>query len=153
MNKHYSFVVVSTVVLLGVLASPHAATAQAEASIRQLPIEKWCEAEAARDLDAKMSLFTSDVVFIAPGEPILVGQDDVRTMHEAAWKDTQWQCTGTGTVDEVQVLGEWGFVRGTFSGEFTPSDGPTTRLSGKFINVVRQEGGHWKIARVIWNMD
>ncbi len=151
MTKHYSFVVLSAVALLGVLAAPHPATAQAEASIRQLPIEKWCEAEAARDLDAKMSLFTSDIVFIAPGEPVLVGQDDVRAAHEAGWKDTQWHCTGT--VDEVQVLGEWGFVRGTFSGEFTPSDGPTTRLSGKFINVVREEGGHWKIARVIWNMD
>ncbi len=151
MIKHYSSVVLSAVALLGVLAAPHPATAQAEASIRQLPIEKWCEAEAARDLDAKMSLFTSDVVFIAPGAPIVVGQDEVRAWHEAAWKDTQWQCTGT--VDEVQVLGEWGFVRGTFSGEFTPSDGPTTRLSGKFINVVREEGGHWKIARVIWNMD
>ena len=151
MIKHYSSVVLSAVALLGVLAAPHPATAQAEASIRQLPIEKWCEAEAARDLDAKMSLFTSDVVWIEPGKPILVGQDDVRTMHEAAWKDTQWQCTGT--VDEVQVLGEWGFVRGTFSGKFTPSDGPTTSSSGRFINVVRQEGGHWKIARVIWNLD
>ena len=151
MIKHYSSVVLSAVALLGVLAAPHPATAQAEASIRQLPIEKWCEAEAARDLDAKMSLFTSDIVFIAPGEPVLVGQDDVRAAHETAWKDTQSHCTGT--VDEVQVLGEWGFVRGTFSGEFTPSDGPTTRFAGKFINIVRQEGGHWKIARVIWNMD
>ena len=151
MTKHYGSVVLSAFVLLGVLAAPHPATAQAEASIRQLPIEKWCEAEAARDLDANMSLFTSDIVVMGAGEPILVGQDAVRAFHEAAWKDTQNQCTGTA--DEVQVLGEWGFVRGTFSGESTSADGATTRYAGKFINIVRQEDGHWKIARVIWNND
>ncbi len=72
MTKHYSFVVLGTVVLLGVLAAPHPAAAQAEASIRELPIEKWCEAEAARDLDAWMSLFTSDVVFMPPGAPVSI---------------------------------------------------------------------------------
>jgi uncharacterized protein (TIGR02246 family) len=151
MIKHSGFAVLSAVASLLVFATPKAATAQAEAAIRQLPIEKWCAAEAARDLDAKMALFTSDVVFLPPGAPAVVGKGDLRAFHETGWKNTQWRCTGT--VDEVKVLGEWGFARGTFSGDFTSSDGATKRFTGKFINVMRQEGGQWKIARVIWNND
>ena len=151
MTKHSGFVVLSTVVPLLMFATPQAATAQAEAAIRQLPIEKWCAAEAARDLNAKMALFASDIVFLPPGTAPMIGKDSVRVFHETNWKNTQTKCTGT--VDEVKVLGDWGFARGTFSGESTSSDGATTRFSGKFINVVRQEAGHWRLARVIWNND
>jgi uncharacterized protein (TIGR02246 family) len=150
-NKNHSLAVLSAVAWLMVVAAPRAATAQAEAAIRQLPIEKWCAAEAAQDLDAKMSLFTSDVVFLVPGSEPIVGKDEVRAFHKADWQEAQWTCTGS--VDEVQVLGEWGFVRGAFSGDLTASDGTKTHMSGKFINVVRQEDGRWKIARVIWNRD
>jgi uncharacterized protein (TIGR02246 family) len=151
MKRHYSLAFLSAVLLLFVVVLPRTATAQAEAAIRQLPIEKWCAAEAAQDLDAKMNLFTSDIVFLVPGAKPVVGKDDVRAFHKADWKKARWRCTGT--VDEVQVLGEWGFVRGTFSGDSTASDGTKTHSSGRFINVVRQDSGGWKIARVIWNND
>jgi uncharacterized protein (TIGR02246 family) len=152
MTRHYSPAVLSAVVLVFVVAVPHVATAQAEAAIRPLPIEKWCAAEKALDLDAKMALFSSDIVFLSPGAPPVVGKDNVRAFHETGWKTSQVvQCTGT--VDEVKVLGDWGFVRGTFSGQSKSADGSVTPYSGKYINVVRQEDGHWKIARVIWNND
>lgn len=151
MARQYSLAVPSAVVLLFLVALPRTATAQAEAAIRQLPIEKWCAAEAAQDLDAKMDLFTSDIVFLMPGAKPVVGKDAVRTWQKADWQKARWRCTGT--VDEAQVLGEWGFVRGTFSGESIASDGTKTHVSGKFINVVRQEDGRWRIARVIWNND
>jgi uncharacterized protein (TIGR02246 family) len=123
----------------------------AEAAIRKLPIDDWCAAEKARDLDAKMRLFTPDAVLMPPAHPPVVGQQAVRTWHEGAWKQTKYECTGT--VDEVQMGGESAFARGTFSGVLTPTrGGAPKRDSGKFLNVVqRQADGSWKIARAIWN--
>ena len=123
----------------------------AEAAIRKLPIEDWCAAEKARDLDAKMRLFTADAVLMPPAQPPVIGQQAVRTWHEGAWKQTKYECTGT--VDEVQRVGESAFVRGTFSGVLTPTrGGAPKRDNGKFLNVVRrQPDGSFKIARAIWN--
>ena len=123
----------------------------AEAAIRTLPIEGWCAAEKAGDLDAKMRLFTPDPVLMPPAQRPIIGQQAVRAWHETAWKQNKYECTGT--VDEVQASGESAFVRGTFSGVLTPTrGGAPKRESGKFLNVVRrQPDGSWKIARAIWN--
>jgi uncharacterized protein (TIGR02246 family) len=123
----------------------------AEAAIRKLPIEGWCAAEKAGDLDAKMRLFTPDPVLMPPAQRPIIGQQAVRAWHETAWKQNKYECTGT--VDEVQASGESAFVRGTFSGVLTPTrGGAPKRESGKFLNVVqRQPDGSWKIARAIWN--
>ncbi len=152
MLKQCRFLVVGGVACVAALSAPSWAFAQDEASIRSLPIDRWCEAEAARDLDAKMSLFTSDVVFLVPEEPPVVGRENVRAWHEAVWENTQHHCTGT--VDEVEVFGDWGFVRGTFSSVVTDANGSTQDLRGKFLNMSRREAdGTWRIARVIWNFD
>lgn len=86
-----------------------------------------------------------------PAERPVIGQQAVRTWHETVWKQNKYECTGT--VDEVQIVGESAFVRGTFSGVLTPTrGGAAKRDSGKFFNVVRrQPDGSWKIARAIWN--
>ena len=152
MAKQCRLAILGTVVLLVTTLAPRPAGAQAEAAIRRLPIDEWCKAEADRDLEAKMNLFTSDAVLMPPGEPNLVGLQAIRAWHEAAWRQTSYQCSGT--VDEVQVFGQWGFVRGTFSGVVTLSNGTPRRDSGKFINVVQlQTDGTWKIARAIWSVD
>ena len=152
MVKQCRLPILGTAVLLVAAIAPRPAGGQAEAAIRRLPIDEWCKAEADRDLTAKMNLFTSDAVLMPPGEPNVVGLQAIRAWHEAAWSQTNYQCSGT--VDEVQVLGEWGFVSGTFSGVVTISNGTSSRDSGKFFNVVqRQADGTWKIARAIWNVD
>jgi len=151
LNKDLSLLV-GTVGLVVFLAAPSVARGQDEASIRSLPIDRWCAAEAARDIDAKMDLFTDDIVLLVPGEAPVSGLDDVRSWHLRVWEGIKkYQCSGS--VDEVQMSGDWGFVRGTFSGTFTDSSGATGKTSGKFMNVVRRSvDGQWKLARVIWNV-
>lgn len=152
MKKKSAEVLVFLLSLGTVFTASTNALAQDESSIRPLPIEKWCAAEEARDLDAKMSLFTTDVVFLVPGQPPINGLEKVRSWHESIWKGTQFHCTGS--VDEVKVFGDWGFARGTFTDSSTDSSGVTEKSSGKFINIVRRNAqGEWKIARVIWNVD
>jgi len=129
------------------------AWAQADAAIKRLSIDDWCKAESARDLDAKMALFAADAVLMPPGAQSVVGHQAIRAWQETAWKANKYQCSGT--VTEVQVLGEWGYSRGTFSGLLTPTNGAApTRDSGKFFNVVRRQAdGTWKLTRVMWNMN
>ena len=144
------FPVVAIVLLL---SGPAFAQSADETAIRKLPIDDWCTAEAARDLDAKMSLFTADAVLMVPGGEKLVGQQAIRAWHETAWQGHTHECSGT--IDEVQVQGDWAFVRGTFTGVKTPTSGGTpTQDSGQFINISqRQADDSWKLARVIWNFD
>lgn len=130
--------------------SPLAANAQDDAAIRRLPIEDWCNAEAARDIEAKLKLFTTDAVLMPPAESNVIGQEAIRAWHEKIWEGTTDQCSGT--VEEVEIFGDWGMVRGTFSGESTAASGEGRPYSGKFLNVVRRQAdGSWKIARGIWN--
>ena len=125
-------------------------TTSADAAIRSLPVDDWCRAEADRDIEAKMKLFTTDAVLMPPGKSDVIGQQAIRAWHEKMWQGTKYQCSGT--IDEVQVFGDWGMVTGTFSGVFTPASGAPQRSSGRFLNTVeRQADGSWKIARGIWN--
>jgi len=151
MRRPFNSLLIALFACLAVGVVPRSAWAQAEAAIKKLSIDDWCKAEGARDLAAKMRLLTTDAVLLPPGGQSVVGHPAIRAWHEAAWKGNTYQCSGT--VDELQVLGEWGFARGTFSGVLTPtSGGAPARDSGKFINVVRrQSDGTWKLARVIWN--
>jgi uncharacterized protein (TIGR02246 family) len=152
MRSHIRSAVVTTVAFAALVLAPIPARAQADAAIRKLPIDDWCKAEAARDMDAKLRLFTTDAVLMPPGELNVIGQQAIRAWHEKAWKGTKYQCSGT--VDEVQVFGDWVLVRGTFSGVLTPASGAPQRDSGKFLNVVRRQAdGSWKIARAIWNLN
>ena len=90
--------------------------------------------------------------YLRTEEPPVVGRENVRAWHEARWENTQYHCTGT--IDEVKVFGDWGFVRGTFSGVRTDANGSTQDRRGKFLNMSRREAdGTWRIARVIWNFD
>lgn len=136
--------------IVAMLTAPLSIWAGDEESIRSLPIDKWCAAEMARDIDAKMQLFTDDIVFMIPGEQAFSGLDQVRSWHLKGWQGTKYQCSGR--IDELQIAGDWGFVRGIFIGSLTYASGATSKDSGKFINIVRKEQqGQWKIARVIWN--
>ncbi len=143
---------VATLLVLAVSGCAPQVDAGADAAIRKLPIDDWCKAEAARDIEAKLKLFTTDAVLMPPAESIVIGQQAIRAWHEIWWEGTKYQCSGT--VDEVQVFGDWGMARGTFSGVVTPASGAPRRGSGKFLNTARRQAdGSWKIARVMWNSE
>jgi uncharacterized protein (TIGR02246 family) len=122
------------------------------AAIARLPVDDWCKAEKARDINAKLKLFTTDAVLMPPAEPNVIGQQAIHAWKERIWDGTEYECSGT--VEEVQVFGDLGMVRGTFSGVFTTASGELQPISGKFLDIVRRQAdGSWKIARAIWNLN
>ncbi len=78
-----------------------------ERAIRDL-IATWMTASQAGDTDTVLGLMTDDVVFMVPGrEPF--GKD----AFAAASHDMQGvRMEGTSDIRELQVLGDWAYLRG-----------------------------------------
>lgn len=117
-----------------------------EAQIRAL-IATWMAATRAGDVDTVMDLMTDDVVFLLPGTPPMSRAD----FHAAARQqagDAGPQVDGASEIQEVQVAGDWAFVRAHLTVTITPPGGGAPVLrAGPVLSVFRKEQGRWLLAR------
>ena len=133
------------------LVSANTAFAQHD-EIRRLLTEQYDKADESGNVDAKMRLYMPDAVLMPPDGTAIVGYQAVRNWHQQAYARTASQLSPT--VDEVQMLGDWAFVRGSWTGTMTPKAGGEPRHEmGKFAILLRRlpDGGSWRIAREMWN--
>jgi len=116
-------------------------------------IEDEFAAGNAGDTDALLSLRTDDAVEMFPGEPTLVGKDAIRS----AWS----QETGLTeeftdrSVDDIQLAGEYAFVRISFTHTATSingGDANVSRCKGLWV-IRRQPDDSWKIHWEIVNSE
>ena len=114
-----------------------------ERAIREL-IATWMAATKAGDHDTVLGLMTDDVVFMVPGrEPF------GKAAFAAASKDLQdLAVDGTSDIVELQVLGDWAYLRNRLSVTITaPGGSPKTR-SGYTLTILRKErDGKWRLTR------
>ena len=139
--------------------APSSAQQQQQVDDDKAAIEKLHEediqASLALDVPKLESLWTNDIVTIAPGGPAVVGRDanekkletdaaKLKTMQILAF-DEQWQ--------EVRIDGDWAYEWGTMSGRMQPfSGGKETEYKFNVMRVFNKQGdGTWKIARSIYN--
>jgi len=114
----------------------------------------YIAANSPGDLDRFMATVTDDVVYMPPDHPALVGAKAIR-----AWVRDNFITTVTMKLDwvfdEVQVNGNWAFVRGPFGLDLvSKSDGSKVHIKGKHLNVFqKQADGSWKIHRACFNND
>ncbi len=103
------------------------------------------------DLDAWMSLWTEDGVQMPPGEPPVIGKDQIRARNGASLD--QFTFSMAITNEEVEVAGDWAFARGTYTATLTPKEGgEPIPIDGKYMTILqRQPDGAWKIHRDIFN--
>ena len=142
-------------VLLAVLAlvasgcAPKVDVEADQAAIRTLH-EQTAAASSAGDLAA---LFTDDAIVMAPNAPALVGKEAIRTWAQGLFD--QFTLEETVTTEEIQVAGDWGFLRGTYTATTTPkAGGEPQEETGKCVHIVhRQPDGSWKNTHCIWNSD
>ena len=105
----------------------------------------------AGDARAWAALFTGDGVQMPPNMPANIGRAAIEP-----WSKGFLGMFGVEfalSVDEVRVLGEWAFERGTYKIGLNPkSGGPSMQDAGKYITIYqRKSGDGWRIARDIWN--
>ena len=101
------------------------------------------------DLEALTAIVAEDVVFMPPGEPALIGKEAMRNWHDF----DKISIDVNITVEEVQVLGDWAFMRDIWIGTVTQKEsGEKFELNNKSLILLRrQPDGTWKMSYSMFN--
>jgi uncharacterized protein (TIGR02246 family) len=115
-----------------------------ECAIREV-VEKWMAATKAGDIATVLSLMTDDVVFMVPGqEPF--GKEAFSALSHGM---KSIGIDATSKVQELQVLGDWAYMRNHIRITAIPGNGgEPIRRSGYTLSVFRKgQDGRWRLAR------
>ncbi len=114
-----------------------------EQAIRDL-VTRWIDATKAGDTKTVLSLMTDDVVFMVPGhEPF--GKE---AFEVASSGNTTSSIEGTSEILELQVLGEWAYMRSRLHVKVTPPAGGAIERAGNTLTIFKkQPDGRWLLAR------
>jgi uncharacterized protein (TIGR02246 family) len=113
-----------------------------ETAIRNL-VDTWMAASKAGDVSTVLSLMTDDVVFMFPGrEPF--GRQEFAAASDAM-KNVRME--GKSDIRELQVLGDWAYLRNYIEMTITPEGGESVSRSGWTLTILRKESGQWRLAR------
>lgn len=117
-----------------------------EQAIRDL-VATWMAATREGDVATVLGLMTDDAVFLTPGRAPMTKTDFAKAAQaQAGGKAPRFD--GHSEMLEIQVLGDWAFMRSRLSVTMTPPDGsPPMRREGHTLTLLRKEGGQWKLAR------
>lgn len=114
-----------------------------EHAIRAL-VDFWLTASKAGDTAAVLGLMTDDVVFMVPGrEPF--GRE---AFAAAAESMKGVPMDGRSEIQEIEILGDWAWIRNRLEVTVTPPGGAPLRRSGYTLTILRKEAdGQWRLAR------
>jgi uncharacterized protein (TIGR02246 family) len=114
-----------------------------ECAIREL-VDTWMKASRAGDTEIVLSLMSHDVVFMVPGrEPF-----GKQTFAANSRSMDGVRLEGTADIRELEVLGDWAWLRNFLEITITPPGGAPVRRSGFTLTILRKEpDGRWVLAR------
>src|SRR5262245_35248223 len=114
-----------------------------ERSIREL-VATWLAASKNGDLPAVLELMTDDVIFMVPGSKPF-GKEAFAAAFEGM---TQVRIEGRSDIQELQILGDWAYLRNYIEMTATPLSGAPMRRTGYTLTILRKESdGRWRITR------
>lgn len=121
-----------------------------EAAIRKI-LDDHLAWTRAHDWQSIRTEFADDAVIMPDFQPTIVGREDIGTWFRENFEaEAAAQVTSkmTASLDEVQVLGNWAFDRGTFDITYTKKDGKEANYKLRFLEIFKkQPDGSWKIVR------
>jgi len=114
-----------------------------ECAIREL-MAAWMAASQAGDVDTVLGFTTEDVVFMVPAsEPF--GRE---IMAKGLQRLKGVRLEGTNEIKELEVLGDWAYLRTYIRMTVTPPGGKPVRRAGYALTILRkQPDGRWLLAR------
>jgi len=114
-----------------------------EQAIREL-VATWQAATKSGDLATVLGLISDDVVCMVPGrEPI--GKEELAAASRAM-KGVSFE--GTSEIVELEITGNWAWIRNRLRIVVTPPGGEPMRRSGYTLNILRKnQSGQWQVAR------
>ena len=114
-----------------------------EEAIRNL-VKTWLDATRKGDFNTVLSLMPDDVVFMVPGQ---------EPFGKAAFaanssKMKEMRIEGTSDIQELQVLGDWAWMRNRLRVVITLPNGTPMVRSGYTLTILRKTApGNWVVAR------
>ena len=114
-----------------------------EQAIRQL-VDSWLKASEGGDLDTILNLMADDVIFMVPGREPFGKEEFVRNHQQTKGA----KITTESDIREIEVLGDWAWMRNFLKVTFTPNEGIPTTHSGYVLTILRKSSdGKWVIVR------
>lgn len=114
-----------------------------EKAIRDL-VEQWMAASKAGDTNAVLELMSDDVVFMVPGkEPF------GKSAFAAASQQMQGvRIDGKSEIVELQIQGNWAFIRNRLELVVIPPNGTAVVRSGYTLTILQKNAsGKWLLMR------
>jgi uncharacterized protein (TIGR02246 family) len=97
------------------------------------------------DTEKVLSLMSDDVVFLTCGQPPMRGKAAFAASQAAL---SQFTIDATSEIQEVRILGDWGYIWTHLSIAVTPKNGgDSIKRAGNTLSILRKENGSWVIAR------
>jgi uncharacterized protein (TIGR02246 family) len=115
-----------------------------EQEIRNL-VQTWMDASIAGDTETVLNLMSDDAVFMVPGrEPF--GKEAFKAVSTGM---QQFRLEGTSDIRELQVLGDWAYLRNYIRITVTPTgEGTPVTRSGYTLTILRKNSeGKWQLVR------
>ena len=114
-----------------------------ERAIREL-VDTWMIATKAGDLATVLDLMSDDVIFMAAGsEPF--GKEAFKAASESM---RGMAMDGSAEVREIEVVGDWAWVRNHIEMAMTPPGGEPVRRAGYTLSILRKGAdGRWRLFR------
>ena len=116
-----------------------------EQQIRQL-VSTWMQASKQGDVATVLSLMTDDALFMVTGQPVM-NKTDFASAMQAQSHSAAPQIDGISDIHEIQIMGDWAFMRTTLRLVITPPGGETMVRAGHTLSILRKEEGKWRLAR------
>jgi len=103
-----------------------------------------------RDPQAYAEMFTEEAIQMPPDVPDSYGPSDIAAGY--AQQITDKDLAPSLTVEEIEVLGDYGYATGIALVKVHPHDGtPSIELKFRGFWLMKKVQGIWKIHRQIWN--
>ena len=114
-----------------------------EKAIRDL-VEKWMTATKAGDTETVLSLMADDVVFMVPGKEPFGKQAFAAATQQMGGV----RIDGTSEIVELQILGDWAYIRNRLNVVAIPPNGTAVLRSGYTLTILRKDAsGKWLLTR------
>ena len=116
-----------------------------EQSIRAL-VATWLAASEKGDVDTVLSLIADDAVFLLPGQPVMGKAEFAEKSRPKRGQDAP-HIEATSDIQEIQVVGEWAFMRTRLTVTVTQAGGEPITRNGHTLTILRKQHGKWLLAR------
>ena len=105
------------------------------------------EATKAGDAETVLSLMTDDVIFLISGQPPMIGKAAFAAAMQSQSGQPRPKFDGKSEIQEIQILGDWAYMRTKLTVIVTPPGGQPINRSGHTLTILKKQNGKWLLAR------